>query len=168
VKIGCMTGGLGTAAASNHDHVWRSASYYPYADLMRYGRGISLKTAVECDKYDLPCFALDDTARYHEQDQVDLIDTAAAFNEENGELTVFVINRDWEDTADFTLELTGLPGYKFDSHTEMFCTDKSLNDTFETPDAILPKKNEQTVCDGTTVKAALQPVSWNVFRFVKA
>ena len=27
VKVGCMTGGLGAVAASDHDHVWHSASY---------------------------------------------------------------------------------------------------------------------------------------------
>jgi len=169
VKIGCMTGGLGCACAIDAEHTWRNASYYTYADLMKYGKGVSVRTAVECDKYDLPSFALDDTARYHEQDQVDLIDSAAAFNEEDGEFTVFIINRDWEDTADFELKVSDLPeGYKFEGHYEMYTADKSVKDTYENPTALVPKKNETTVCENGSVKCVLQPISWNVFHFVKA
>ncbi len=165
VKIGCMTGGLNVAASCNHDHVWKSAAYYPFADLMKYGHGVSLTTSVECETYDLPSFAVDDVHKYHEQDAVEYIDTAAAYDDKTGELTVFVINRDWEEDADFTLELSGLPGCSFLGHEEMFCTDPNAENTFDHPDSILPHRNEETRAEGGLVKATLKPMSWNVFRF---
>ena len=160
-----MTSGLGVAAACDHDHCFTIPAYYPYADLMKYGHGVSLRTSVECEKYDLESFALDDTHKYHEQDQVDYIDTAAAYDAETGELTVFVINRDWEDTADFTLDVTGLAGFKFESHSEMFIDDSASD---EEKAALAPTPAPDTVCTDMSVKAELKPVSWNVFRFVKA
>jgi alpha-N-arabinofuranosidase len=166
VKIGCMTSGLGVAAGCDHDHVFTIPSYYPYADLMKYGHGISLQTVAECEKYDLESFAIDDTHKYHEQDQVDFIDSAAAYDAGTGELTVFVINRDWEESADFTLDITGLTGMRFEGHTEMYSEDRTPKEG-ENPD-LVPRPAADTVCNDMTVKAELKPLSWNVFRFVKA
>ena len=39
VKIACMTGGLGALCSSDHDHVWRSASYYALSQLMGVCKG---------------------------------------------------------------------------------------------------------------------------------
>jgi alpha-N-arabinofuranosidase len=166
VKIGCMTAGLGVAACCDHDHVFTIPAYYTYADLMKYGHGVSLKTAVECEKYDLESFAIDDTHKYCEQDQVDFIDSAAAYDAASGELTVFVINRDWEDCADFTLDITGLTGMRFEGHTEMFSENRTPNE--EADKNLAPVPATDTVCEDMTVKAELKPLSWNVFRFVKA
>ena len=52
VKIACMTGGLGALCSSDHDHVWRSASYYALSQLMEYAKGTSMQTSVECETYD--------------------------------------------------------------------------------------------------------------------
>lgn len=167
VKIACSTSGLAVAAATNRENTWKGAAYYPWADLKKYGKGVSLTTKVECEKYDLPSYAIDNVHKYHEQDQVDYIDSAAAYDEENGELTVFIINRDWEETADFTLDVTGLEGYEFAGHYEMYSEDKEARNSYENPNALLPVKNESTKACGTKVEASLHQLSWNVFRFVK-
>ncbi|MBQ4307293.1 MAG: alpha-L-arabinofuranosidase [Lachnospiraceae bacterium] len=160
VKIACMTGGLGTAATTSAEGVYITPGHYTYLDLLRYGQGVSLTPVVECEKFDVASFAIDDNHKSPEQKDVDLIDCAAAFNEEKGELTVFVINRDWEEDAEFTLNVSELDGYRFDSHYEMFSEDLESNDA-------APVKNEETKADGTVVTAGLKKLSWNVFRFVK-
>ena len=97
---------------------------------------------------------------------MDFIDSAAAYDAGTGELTVFVINRDWEDSADFTLDITGLTGMRFEGHTEMFTEDHTPKE--EADLSLAPAPAKDTVCDDMTVKAELKPLSWNVFRFVKA
>ena len=92
----------------------------------------------------------------------------AAYDEENGELTVFVINRDWEETAEFTLDITGLDGYRFEGHYQMFTEEAGVQNTYEDPDRLAPVRNEETRAEGTKVEAVLEKLSWNVFRFVKA
>jgi len=164
IKIGCMTSGLGVAAGCDHDGTFTVAAYYPYADLMKYGHGVSLQTSVECEKYDLESFAVDDVHKYHEQEGVDYVDSAAAYDEETGELTVFVINRDWEENADFELDVTGLKGFKFVEHTEMFNDGKAKD---EKDPCWAPVPASGTTCNDMSVKAELKPLSWNVFRFVR-
>ena len=85
-----------------------NASAHPYTQLMRYGRSTSLCTTVDCDTYDIPSYIVDDTNQYYEQEKVDFIDTAAAYNKDEGELTVFVINRNWQDANEIELDLSGL------------------------------------------------------------
>ncbi|MBO7601136.1 MAG: hypothetical protein J6S95_08320 [Lachnospiraceae bacterium] len=67
--------------------------------------------------------------------------------------------------ADFTLEITGLKGFKFEGHTEMF-SDGSEKDEKDPGWAPVPATD--TRIEDMTVKAELKPLSWNVFRFVKA
>ena len=165
VKIACMTGGLHVLASTNKEHVWSTASAHPYTQLMRYGRGTSLRTTVDCDTYDIPSYIVDDTNQYYEQEKVDFIDTAAAYNKEDGELTVFVINRNWQDANEIELDLSGFENLTFVEHLEMYTDDMSKANTYETPDAIVPVANTATTFANGKVSGTVQPISWNVFRF---
>ena len=165
VKIACMTGGLRELASTNKEHVWSTVTAHPYTQLMRYGRGTSLRTTVDCDTYDIPSYIVDDTNQYYEQEKVDFIDTAAAYNKEEGELTVFVINRNWQDSNEIELDLSGVENLTFIEHLEMYTDDMSKANTYETPDAITPVANKSTVFEKGKVTGTVQPISWNVFRF---
>lgn len=168
VKIGCMTGGLGVLATANRDQIWRTASYYPYTQLMRYGRGISMRCSVEGDTYDIPSYIVDDINEYYEQEGVDYIDAAAAFDDNAGELNVFLINRDWESDRTIELDATGFKGYKFCEHIQLYSDDLSVVSTPENPDAIVPTINNSTKEDEDgIIKADLKKLSWNILRFVK-
>ena len=68
VKISLMTGGLHVLVSTNREHVWSIASAHPYTQLMRYGRGTSVRTTVDCDTYDIPSYIVDDTNQYYEQE----------------------------------------------------------------------------------------------------
>ena len=76
-----------------------------------------------------------------------------------------MINRDWEDVADFTLDITGLSGMRFDGHREMFCEDRTPKQDLD-PN-LVPVEAKDTVCRDMKVMAELKPLSWNVFRFVR-
>lgn len=167
VKIGCMTGGLGVLASTDRDHVWATASAYPYTQLMRYGRGTSLRTSVDCDTYDIPSYIVDDTNEYYEQEGVDFIDTAAAYDKASGEVNVFVINRNWEASNDVELDLSGFEGLSFLEHIEMYTDDLTKANTWETPDAIHPVVNADAKFEGGKLSANVKPMSWNIFRFQK-
>ena len=54
VEIGCMTGGLNAYAACNHDHVWKSGLHYFFQQMKNYGTGVSMRTGVDCDTFDVP------------------------------------------------------------------------------------------------------------------
>ena len=167
VKIGCMTGGLGALCASNHDHVWKSASHYVFTQLMQLGKGHSLKTAVECETFDIPGYAIDDNSQYTTKEGLPYIDTAAAWDEENNSLAVFVINRNQDSDYPLELDLSSFTDYSFDKHVEMFSEDMDAQNSFEHPDTILPKVNQEATFENGTLTTRVKPLSWNVIQFTK-
>ena len=165
VKVGCMTGGLGTLVSSDREHTWRSAGYYPFTQLMQYGQGVSLRVAVDCETFDIPGYAVDDNSQYPPKEGVPFIDAAASVNDK--EIAVFVINRNWESDETLELDVSAFEGYSFKEHIQMYTDDLDAANTWENPDAVKPEINSATTCTGGKVSANLQSLSWNVFRFTK-
>ena len=167
VEIGCMTGGLNAYAACNHDHVWKSALHYFFQQLRAYGTGVSMRTGVTCDTFDVPAYAADNFHMYAAREGLPFIESAAAYDEERGMLTVFALNRNWESDNDATIDVSGFKGYDFVEHIELCSDDFMAVNTFENPDAIKPVVNTKTKCENGEVTANLKKLSWNVFRFEK-
>lgn len=167
VKIACMTSGLFIAAVADHDHVWRSAAYYPLEHLIKYGKGTSLQADVDCDTYKIPGYMIDDNSQYRTKEAVPYIDTAVAYDEENGELNLFVINRNWEEDNDIELDVKAFEGYHFVEHIEMFSEDMNARNTYEQPDTIVPTVNTNASFKDGKLTANVKKLSWNVFRFQK-
>ncbi len=165
VKIGCMTGGLGALCSSNHDHVWKSASHYAFTQLIQYAKGISLQTSVDCETYDMPGYAIDDTSQYTGKEGVPYVDSACAWNEQAGELTVFVINRNEEAEYPLTVDISAFEGYGLTEHLQMVCDDQDAKNSFENPDAILPQTNTEGTMENGKYAVHIKPLSWNVIRF---
>ena len=165
VKIGCMTSGLHTLTAADRDHVWKPAAHYPFTQLMQYGRGVSLRTAVECDCYDIPGYAASHQFQYSTHKDIGFVDTAAAFNPETKELAVFVINRDWENDRLLELEAGAFEGCRLIEQIQLHSDDLELMNTFEKPDTVLPSVNTDALFRNGKVTAVIKKLSWNVFRF---
>lgn len=167
VKIGCMTGGLGALCSSNHDHVWKSASYYAFTDLLANAKGISMQTDIDSETFDIPGYAIDDTSQYAGKEGVTYIDAATAWNKDKDILTVFVINRNEEAEYPLTLDIKGFEGYRFLDHSFVYCPDMELKNSFDNPDAIKPCMNEDGSFEDGEYKAHVKSLSWNVIRFTK-
>jgi len=122
---------------------------------------------VDCDTFDIPGYAIDDNQQYCDHFGLKYIDTAAAYNEPKGELTVFAINRNWEQDIDIKLETGSFPGYDFVEHIQLYSDDLDAKNSYERPDVITPGINDGTVYKNGSVSAKLKKLSWNVFRFIK-
>lgn len=167
VKIGCMTGGLGALCASNHDHVWKSASYYPFMNLIQYARGVSMRTGVESETFDMPGYAIDDTSQYTGKEGVNYIDAATAWDRENDRLTIFVINRSEENEYPVTADISGFEGYVFDRHVELYSENLELRNSFEEPDCLKPGEHAGAVFREGKLDTHVKPLSWNMLCFRK-
>jgi len=167
VKIGCATGGLGMLCATDKDHVWKGAAYYPMTELIRYAKGKSILPMVECDTYDVPSYAVDDQNQYNDFHDVPYVTSAAALNEEAGEFTVFVANGDWEEEEELTLDVKAFEGYRFVEHLTMYSDDFEAANSYENPDVIKPVLCEDTKCEDGKINVTLKKLSWNMFRFEK-
>ena len=65
-----------------------------------------------------------------------------------------------------TLDVDSFKGYKFVEATQLYSDDLTAKDTYDNPDAIVPKALDVAFEDGIA-KATLHKLSWNVFRFAK-
>jgi len=167
IKIGCMTGGLNALAATNREHVWRSASYYPMTQLIKYGRGVSLMPSVDCDTYDIPGYAVSDVHQYDTHEGVQYIESAVAYDEVNGELNVFIINRNWEQDTTLELNVHGFEGYDFVEQIQLYTDDINAANSYEDPNVIIPSISFATKFENGKVSTVVKKLSWNVFRFKK-
>ncbi len=165
VKIGCMTGGLHALTSANHDHVWKSGSHYIFTQLLKYAKGISLDTKVESETYDMPGYAIEDTSQYTGKEGVDFIDSASAWDEEKGRLSVFVINRNEETEYPLTINLKGFEGYGPVEAYRMFTDDPEIGNSYGNDTVIKPEKEENYTFENGEMKLHVKPLSWNVFVF---
>ena len=167
VKIGCMTGGLGALCASDHDNVWKTASYYGYTQMLEYARGTSMRTVVDCETYDMPGYAIDDTSQYTGKEGVDYIDSAAAWDKENKRLTVFAINRNEDDGYSLDVDVSGFEGFTKVTHYEIFGDkdDPDKKSSVERQDAYAPAQNVKASLKEGICSTELKALSWNVIVF---
>lgn len=165
VKIGCMTSGLSALCASNHDHVWKSASHYVLTQLMQYAKGISLQTAVECETFDIPGYAINDTSEYPDKEGINWVDSASAWDEENGALNIFAINKNPDTEYSLDVNISAFKDYKFEKHLELYSKNFETKNSYETPDLICPKDNTLSSCTDGILNASVKPLSWNLFCF---
>ena len=167
VKIGCATGGLNDLCRTDREHAWKGACYYPFTQMIRTAKGVSLRCEVTCDTYDVPGYVIDDMNQYAGFENAATIQAAAAMDQAAGEAYVYVINACLDELQELTMDVRGFAGWTFSGHTEMYAENPNDANTYEHPDTILPKENHRTACENGTLRAQLAPASWNVFRFTR-
>ncbi|MCR4851459.1 MAG: alpha-L-arabinofuranosidase [Lachnospiraceae bacterium] len=165
VKIGCMTGGIYALAASDHDHVWKSGSHYIFTQLLEFAKGTSIDTKVESETFDMPGYAIEDTSQYTGKEGVNFIDSAGAWDKENGRLSVFVINRNEDTEYPLTVDLRGFEGYRPAKAYRMFTDDLECGNSYGNDTVLKPEKVENYTFENGEMKLHVKPLSWNVFVF---
>jgi len=169
VKIACMTGGLGRAIAFDGEHVWKNALYYPYFHLNRFAaEGISILPVVNGPTFNTKQYALNDFNQCHSYENVQAIESAAVYHEDNEELDIFLINREIKNSIEVTIEVRGVKNIEVIECLEMYADDLKLGNSFDKPDLIVPRVNNKFSKDGTTVKIDTRNLSWNVIRLETA
>ena len=119
-----------------------------------FGRGTALKTLSQCEGYEVAGVG-----------NVSYLQSSATYDEENGTLTVFALNRNLEESIDVTLDAQsfGLAAEDFIQYT---CDDLDKGNTCEDPNAVLPGKAKALpVEENGKWKVCLPKASWNVLRF---
>ncbi|MDR2746235.1 MAG: hypothetical protein LBB77_02210 [Treponema sp.] len=164
VKIGCMTGFIQHALGIDKDHAWKTAIYYAFEQLNKYGQGISLMPVIDGPVHPVEQVKTDSWHEHPAYDQVQDIEGAAVFNEEKDELSVFFINKNQSAGIPVELDLRAFEGYKLLEHTEMYSADLAAADTWENQDIIKPRPVASTKLEGGRVSAAARALSWNCVR----
>lgn len=164
IKIGCMTSGLHTLVAANRDHVFKPIAHYPFKLMMQYGQGVSLRTEVTCDTFDIPGYAPTHQFQYSARKGIRYVDAAAAYHAAAGELAVFVVNKDAGQDRLLEIDIGAFEGCRLLEHQVLHSADLNQMNTFETPDAVLPVINPVASMKHGKLSAVIPRLSFNLFR----
>lgn len=131
---------------------WRQATFHPFAEASRYGRGQVLQAAVSSPEHD--------TTRHGRIPTLH----ATAVRGDDGHLTVFAVNRSATEPMTLTLDVGDLATAGPFTHTALSDTDPFAVNTADDPDRVTSRTQAPPRTDGRAVVADLPPMSWNVLR----
>lgn len=134
---------------------WRQTTFFPFAQAARYGRGQVLDVRVDSPTYG--------TAKYGE---TDLLHATAVRDPETGAVTVFAVNRSQDAALPLEVALTGMELDRVAEHQVVADADPEARNTLAEPERVVPHAAEGTELTGGTLKAVLEPLSWNMIRLV--
>ncbi|MFE2018178.1 alpha-N-arabinofuranosidase [Streptomyces sp. NPDC059499] len=132
---------------------WRQTTFFPFAQAARYGRGQVLDVRV-----DSPTYA---TAKYGE---ADLLHATAVRDPGSGAVTVFAVNRSQDTALPLEVALAGLDLERVAEHLVVADADPEARNTLSEPERVAPHAAEGTVLADGTLRATLEPMSWNMIR----
>jgi Alpha-L-arabinofuranosidase len=157
VKIACMAQLVNVIApimADPEGGAWRQTIFYPFLHASRYGRGVSLQPVISSPKYDSKDFT-----------DVPMIESAAVYNEEKQEVTIFAVNRSLIEDLTLECNVQSFAGYRVAGHIVLENPDLQAVNTLESS-PVVPHDSGSSVLDGGMLTSMLHKTSWNVIRLV--
>lgn len=158
VRVACLAQLVNVIApimTENGGGIFRQTIFYPFMHMSNYGRGSVLQSNIKCEKYDCKEFT-----------DVPFVDGVSVLNDDETELTVFLVNRDFDDDCLFNIKLLDFKGFLPIEHIEMSGYNLDQTNGFNSAE-VIPSQAEPPVTDGKTAEIKLKPLSWNVIRFKK-
>jgi alpha-N-arabinofuranosidase len=156
VRIACIAQLVNVIApirAEKGGPAWRQTIYYPYQFASLYGRGTALNVSVDGPTYN--CQVADDV-RY--------LDASAVHNEDAGTVTIFMVNRHLEESAELDFELAGFANARVIEHKAMEGFGLRETNGPDDPDRISPKDGSGLGVEDGRVKGSLAPLSYHMLR----
>jgi len=134
---------------------WRQASFYPFADVARLGRGTVLGVALDGPTYPVAG-----------EGPVQAIDAIAVHDSAAGSLTLFAVNR-LDRPLRLEAKLLDLGRLAVDEHRVLTDPDIHAPNTAADPDRIAPRPGMNARIDAGRLSVELPPRSWNVLRLTE-
>ncbi|MDB4868405.1 MAG: alpha-N-arabinofuranosidase [Cohnella sp.] len=156
VKIACLAQLVNVIApimTENGGTAWAQTIYYPFLHASVYGRGNALVPLVQSPKYDT-----------REITDVPYLETVAVHHEEQGEVTIFAVNRSLSEALSFEGDLRSFEKCEVVEHLVLENDNLKAVNTSIRPNNVVPHSAGDAQAEGTQVQARLSPASWNVIR----
>ncbi|WEG11193.1 alpha-N-arabinofuranosidase [Pullulanibacillus sp. KACC 23026] len=155
VKIACLAQLVNVIApimTEKGGKAWKQTIFYPYLHASLYGRGTVLSPAILSPKYDSKDFT-----------DVPYVDAAVVMDENQERLTLFVVNKNQDDSILLETVITGFEGYRVMEHLVLENQDiKATNK--ENNDQVKPHNQGNAAIEDGALYATLPKLSWNVIR----
>ena len=156
VKIACLAQLVNVIApimTEDDGPAWRQTIFYPFLHASKYGRGYALFCPLSSGKHD--------TAKHSD---VTDIDATAVYNEEQGEVTIFAVNRNTEGDVEFSADLRSFEGASVIEHIGLAGYDMKAENSAG-KENVAPAAFKGYTMDNGVFETVLKSCSWNVIRF---
>jgi alpha-N-arabinofuranosidase len=153
VKAACLAqlvNVIGAIMTEEGGPAWRQTIFHPFAQAARHAHGTVLRTA------NVTSAAVSDAKEGN-------LLTGVLHDAQSGRVTVFALNRSPTDAVDMTIACRGLALHRLIAASELHHADLKAENTREAPDTVAPREHASAAIVDSKLKAALQPLSWNVF-----
>jgi alpha-L-arabinofuranosidase len=160
VKIACLAQLVNVIApimTENGGPAWRQTIFWPFLHASAFGRGTALNVAVESPRYDNDTFG-----------EVPLLEAVATLNDDSGDLTLFAVNRDQEDSLSLEGDLRSFATYEVVEHLILQHNDPKATNTAKHPNNVAPHDGGDAAVLNGRLTAHLPRLSWNVIRMSQA
>jgi alpha-N-arabinofuranosidase len=156
VKLACLAQLVNVIAPimTNADGLFRQTIYYPYSWALQFARGAALNLLVESSTYEVA-----------KMDPVPHVDVAGSFNNSDGSVSLFILNRDlanahqieinWEDHAPSKVLYASL----------LTGDDLKAVNSFQAPQKVAPQTFAKPTTTGTRTKFEVPARSYTILEW---
>jgi alpha-L-arabinofuranosidase len=123
--------------ATNAEKTIRHTIYYPYAWALQYAQGRVLDLMVESDTYSIKSEGL--RADFARDEEVPFLDVVATHNPPNGQIAIFMLNRDTTREREVTIAWQSPMPSKVLACQTLTGPDWKARNTFEQPNNVVPR-----------------------------
>jgi alpha-N-arabinofuranosidase len=140
VRVGCIAQIVNVIAPlmTNAEKTIRQTIYYPYAWALQYAQGRVLNLEVESDTYPIRAEGL--RPEFARNEQVPFLDVVATHNPINGEVALFMLNRDTSAERDITVTWQSPVPSRVLACQTLTGRDLKAANTFDKPNTVVPVK----------------------------
>jgi alpha-N-arabinofuranosidase len=158
VKIACLAQLVNVIAPIMTEPgkgAWAQTIYYPFLHASRYGRGTVLRTPLDASSYESVTFGA-----------VSYLTAIAVYNEQEGALTLFAVNRSPEKSMELSCDLRSFEGFMPADHIILDGPDPKAYNSADQQN-VVPRRGTLPAWENGRCSVILSPLSWNVLRFSK-
>ncbi|HJZ96118.1 MAG TPA: alpha-L-arabinofuranosidase C-terminal domain-containing protein [Candidatus Solibacter sp.] len=161
VRVGCLAQIVNVIAPllTNAEKTIRQTIYYPYAWALKYAHGRVLDLQVVSETYPIRAEGL--RADFARNDQVPFLDIVATHNPGNGQVALFMLNRDTSGERELSITWQNLTPTRVLACQTLTGRDLKAANTFEEPNRVAPS-NLDAPRAGSTMSFRLPAASYTV------
>lgn len=139
VRVACLAQIVNVIAplVTNETSVLRQSIYYPFAWALKYARGRVLDLQIDSETYPIKAEGL--RADFARNADVPFIDVAATLDPQNGQVCLFLLNRDLDSEREVAVEWRELTPSRVLTFETLTGPDLKAVNTFENPTVVAPR-----------------------------
>ncbi len=138
---------------------WKQTTFHPFALTSRHAKGEVLQVNIDAPRFENPRFGSSSSA-----------DAVATWDDESGDLALFVVNRDASGPLTLGVDLAagGFGELELVEALTLHHEDPYAANSADAPDTVTPQANDTVAVEDGHLRGELPAISWSVLRLGRA